>query len=222
MIGRRVVVYDLERGSYTYLTEDWSLSPSSILWSQDGRTLYVSAEHRGRVKMFEIPSNGGTDFPTPVITEYSVSAASWSRDKLLVSRTSLTEPYMVELYDIKAKYFSPVLQKWQPNPLTRKAVREFWFQGSDDQPVHGFIHLPESFQSHKKYPLAFIIHGGPHGSWLDSWSIKWNSAVFANSGPGWIVALINFSGSQGYGQEFLDAIRGGWGTKPCKHPLQAC
>ncbi len=68
------------------------------------------------------------------------------------------------------------------------------------------------YQAGKRYPVAFLIHGGPQGSWTDSWSYRWNPQVFA--GAGYAVVMIDFHGSSGYGQMFKDAISNHWGDRP--------
>jgi dipeptidyl aminopeptidase/acylaminoacyl peptidase len=92
---------------------------------------------------------------------------------------------------------------------------EFWFSGADPNfQVHGFLLRPPGFEKDKKYPLAFLVHGGPQGAWTDSWSTRWNPNVF--TAKGYVVVAINPTGSTGYGQDFTDAINQNWGGKPFK------
>ena len=69
-----------------------------------------------------------------------------------------------------------------------------------------------SFKKGKKYPVAFLIHGGPQGSFGDGWSYRWNPSSYA--GAGYAVVMIDFHGSTGYGQAFCDAISTHWGDRP--------
>jgi dipeptidyl aminopeptidase/acylaminoacyl peptidase len=91
-------------------------------------------------------------------------------------------------------------------------VERFSFKGANDDTVEGWIVKPVGFEAGKTYPVAFIIHGGPQGSILDSFHYRWNPQVFAGAGYG--VVTIDFHGSTGYGQAFVDAIRDDWGGKP--------
>jgi dipeptidyl aminopeptidase/acylaminoacyl peptidase len=220
IVGRRVVVFKLETYEYTNLTEEWNLSPSSILWSQDGNNLFLTVEQHGRIKLFKLSlDKNGKQHPKEIVSENSISAVYWSgQEDLLLSQSSLTDPSIVQLYDTDKNSLHQLLSIWSTNPLSHKSVQEFWFEGYENHSVHGFLHLPESFDRKNKYPLAFLIHGGPQGAWEDSWSTRWNPAVFANAGEGWIVAAINPTGSTGYGQNFTDAIQGNWGTRPCNFP----
>jgi len=212
-IGRRVVIFKPETHEYNRVTEDWDRSPSSILWSKDSKTLYLTTEEHGKLKLFELPLHGKSE-PKALVKEHSISAAYWAGKDILISQSSLVEPSLIQLYDTKKDSLQQLYSTWS-SPLSKKSVEEFWYRGHEGHQVHGFLTLPESFDRKKKYPLAFLIHGGPQSAWEDSWSTRWNPAVFANAGEGWIVAAINPTGSTGYGQKFTDAIKGNWGTTPC-------
>jgi dipeptidyl aminopeptidase/acylaminoacyl peptidase len=91
-------------------------------------------------------------------------------------------------------------------------IESFWFPGAFGDKVQGFLVKPPNFDASKKYPLKFIIHGGPQVPMGDLWSYRWNAELFAASG--YVVIMINFHGSPGYGQKFIDAINGDWGGAP--------
>ena len=92
------------------------------------------------------------------------------------------------------------------------AYAPFTFAGWNGDTVHGWIVRPSGYQAGRKYPVAFLIHGGPQGSWTDGWSYRWNPQVFA--GHGYAVVMIDPHGSTGYGQAFTDAISDHWGDRP--------
>src|SRR5208282_1196806 len=91
-------------------------------------------------------------------------------------------------------------------------LESFWFEGAKGDKVQGFLVKPPNFDAAKKYPVKFLIHGGPEGAWGDDWSYRWNPELFAANG--YVVIMINFHGSTGYGQKFIDAINGDWGGAP--------
>jgi dipeptidyl aminopeptidase/acylaminoacyl peptidase len=91
-------------------------------------------------------------------------------------------------------------------------LESFWFPGANGDRVQGFLVKPPNFDPSKKYPVKFLIHGGPQGAWGDDWSYRWNPELFAANG--YVVIMINFHGSTGYGQKFIDAINGDWGGAP--------
>jgi len=97
-------------------------------------------------------------------------------------------------------------------------LESFWFTGAHGDKVEGFLVKPPNFDASKKYPVKFLIHGGPQGAWGDDWSYRWNPELFAaptsSTSSGYVVIMINFHGSTGYGQKFIDAINGDWGGAP--------
>jgi dipeptidyl aminopeptidase/acylaminoacyl peptidase len=97
-------------------------------------------------------------------------------------------------------------------------MESFWFTTADKTKLQGFLIRPPAFDPAKKYPVKFLIHGGPQGAWGDDWSYRWNPELFAANG--YVVVMINFRGSTGYGQPFVDAINGDWGGKPFTDLMQ--
>jgi len=96
--------------------------------------------------------------------------------------------------------------------LDLPAMESFWFTAEDKTKLQGFVIRPPAFDPAKKYPVKFLIHGGPQGAWGDSWSYRWNAELFAANG--YVVVMINPRGSTGYGQAIVDGVNGDWGGKP--------
>ena len=84
--------------------------------------------------------------------------------------------------------------------------------GERRETVHGYVVKPWNYEEGRKYPVAFLIHGGPQGSFGNGWSYRWNPQTYA--GQGYAVVMIDFHGSTGYGQAFTDAISQHWGDRP--------
>jgi dipeptidyl aminopeptidase/acylaminoacyl peptidase len=107
----------------------------------------------------------------------------------------------------------PLLSQISMSPL-----EPFWFKAAHNDKVEAFLVKPPNFDALKKYPVKFLIHGGPQGAWGDDWSYRWNAELFAAptaaTPSGYVVIMINFHGSTGYGQKFIDAINGDWGGAP--------
>jgi len=89
---------------------------------------------------------------------------------------------------------------------------QFSFKGWNDETVYGYVMKPFGFESGKRYPIAFLVHGGPQSSLQNIWHYRWNAQTFA--GAGYAVVIIDFHGSPGYGQAFTDSISRDWGGKP--------
>ena len=97
-------------------------------------------------------------------------------------------------------------------------LEDFWFTATDGTKLEGFLIRPPAFDPAKKYPVKFLIHGGPQGAWGDMWSYRWNEELFAANG--YVVVMINMRGSTGYGQTIVDGVNGDWGGKPFTDLMQ--
>jgi dipeptidyl aminopeptidase/acylaminoacyl peptidase len=95
---------------------------------------------------------------------------------------------------------------------------------SVEVPVEGGVRMqmwllkPPGFDAAKKWPVVYLVHGGPQGAWQDGWSYRWNPELWA--AQGYVVAMPNPRGSTGFGQKFVDEISGDWGGK-CYRDLMA-
>jgi dipeptidyl aminopeptidase/acylaminoacyl peptidase len=96
--------------------------------------------------------------------------------------------------------------------LDEGKLGNYWFTAKDGTKLQGFLIRPPAFDPAKKYPVKFLIHGGPQGAWGDDWSYRWNPELFAANG--YVVVMINMRGSTGYGQTVVDGVNGDWGGKP--------
>jgi dipeptidyl aminopeptidase/acylaminoacyl peptidase len=130
---------------------------------------------------------------------------------LLFSRASIQHPSEIYRLDLGQREARPVthvndalLARVHTSPL-----EPFWFTGAQHTRVQGFLLKPPGFDPAARYPLKFLIHGGPQGAWGDAWSFRWNAQLFAAGG--YVVVMINPRGSTGYGQKFIDQINGDWG-----------
>ena len=89
---------------------------------------------------------------------------------------------------------------------------QFSFPGANGDTVYGYVIKPWNAKAGAKYPIAFLVHGGPQGSFGNEWGYRWNPQFYA--GAGYAVVMVDFHGSTGYGQAFTDSISGDWGGKP--------
>jgi dipeptidyl aminopeptidase/acylaminoacyl peptidase len=214
----RVRIYERESGRTRTLTEAWDRSPGSLCWTPDSRTLLVTAEEHARQKVFAVDLSKGE--PRELIgAHYNAAlallpAGSGAAERFVFAQDSFASP--VELYSAR-------LDGSDARRLTKindERVRlaqmaepdEFWFKGALDEKVHAWIFKPVGFQAGGKYPVAFVIHGGPQGAVEDHFHYRWNPQALA--GAGYAVLAVNFHGSTGYGQAFTDSISGDWGGKP--------
>jgi dipeptidyl aminopeptidase/acylaminoacyl peptidase len=116
-----------------------------------------------------------------------------------------------ELTAVQARYLSS-LNETLLQAVELAELNSFTFKSEDGTPIQGFLVKPPNFDPSKKYPVKFLIHGGPQGAWGDAWSYRWNPELFA--AKGYVVVMINPRGSTGYGQRFLEEVSGDWGGRP--------
>lgn len=201
----------------------WDRSPGSVSWTKDNKYFLIAVEDQAKNILYRLPvkhvERAKPHDLQKLTWEGSVSSAeslSADSDKLLVSSTSLVESSLYSIIDPSKPHAVEVVSSASDHGaafgLSRKQLEEFWFKGAKGRRVHSWLIKPSNFDPRKKYPLAFLIHGGPEGSWADSWSTRWNPAVFAEQG--YVVIAPNPTGSTGFGQEFQDSIQGQWGGLP--------
>lgn len=213
----KLYVANVKTGKIQPIASDWDRSSASVGWSHNGKTLYLQAEEFGREKMYSLPANADENAePKELTTEgYVGSFFALPGEQLLLTNSSLISSSGFYRLDTRSKKSKPLLEPYKIDPelkgLDHSQVSDFWFQGNETK-VHGFMVKPTDFDPSKKYPLAFLIHGGPQSSWANSWSTRWNPAVFADQG--YVAVAINPTGSTGYGEKFTDRVQNNWGGTP--------
>ena len=203
-----VMLRDLASGQVRPLTEAWDRSVGSIAWSVDSRTLYVTADDVQDVPLFAVDAASGK--VTRLTKAGHVAGVSVTARGAVVALDSLVAP---DDYWLVARSAPRRLTSVNASKLAgvdMPTVTRFSFTGANNDTVHGYAVKPAG--STGKVPVAFMVHGGPQGSSNDSWSYRWNPAVFAGAGYG--LVAVDFHGSTGYGQAFTDAIRNNWGGWP--------
>jgi len=207
-----ILARDLSSGSTREIAADWDRSPDGIVLSNDGRTLYANAQDMGQQPLFAIDVRNGR--VRNLSGQGSVSAFSVSAKRLAFARDDLASP--AQVYTVEPTGLN-LRQATRHNQLKLDQLRfgayeQFSFKGAADQTVYGFVVKPAVFKADEKYPIAFIIHGGPQGSMSNNFHYRWNPQTYAGLGYG--VVFIDFHGSTGYGQAFTDSISQDWGGKP--------
>ncbi len=202
-------------GKVTELAPNWDHSVDDIKWSRDGKSLYVTAGDTGLERLFQV--NVKTGAVTPITKTGHMDAFFETAKGFVFTKDSLTQPAL--LY---ASWLKTGMIDVTANPITAIDANlkdfawgdweQFTFKGWNGDDVHGIVLKPANYVEGKKYPVAFLIHGGPQGSFGDDWSFRWNPETYA--GAGYAVVMIDFHGSTGYGQAFEDAISQHWGDRP--------
>ena len=235
----RLMLYDRKTGeknrAESFLAGgDFDRWVGTFAWTPDSSKIFFTAEEAGNSYIYELPVYfNGMALITEVVGGFNDDlTVAPGGSRILFTRMSVAFPN--EIYgatlgaatcrDIPAsQYESPACWLFKAEPLTHvndsvlsqvamSPLDPFWFTGVHGDKVEGFLVKPPNFDATKKYPVKFLIHGGPEGAWDDDWSYRWNPELFAANG--YVVIMINFHGSTGYGQKFVESISGDWGGAP--------
>jgi dipeptidyl aminopeptidase/acylaminoacyl peptidase len=214
-----LIIYQRESGQMRNATASWDRSVGSFAWTPDSKTVFLSAEDHGESPIWALPLDAKQPAEVARLHADDVAFAADGKS-LFFSRVSIAAPSEIARLDLASRKtgskVDPVAVTHTNDALLSQidmpAMESFTFKGAANDDVQGFLIRPPGFDASKKYPLKFLIHGGPQGAWGNSWSYRWNGELFAANG--YVVVMINFHGSTGYGQKFTDAISGDWGGKP--------
>jgi dipeptidyl aminopeptidase/acylaminoacyl peptidase len=205
-----IMELDLASGARREIDPQWDRSAGSMQLSPDGRSLYVLADDEGEHPLFSVDIASGK--ATRLAGGGNVSAYTLAGDGIVFSRDTLKSP--ANLFRLESGKTSQITA-FNAGRLKNVAFGDyefFRFRGWNDETVQGYVVKPANFQPGKKYAVAFLIHGGPQGSWINDFHYRWNPQTYA--GAGFAVVTIDFHGSTGYGQAFTDGISGHWGDRP--------
>ncbi len=225
----RLLVQDRQSGKTRDLTEKFDRSVGSFTWtevSKDHPTiLFFTAEDHGESPLFAaFPSRQnpieGEATKTPV--HVHADDLCFGGGRLFFTRMSAVAPNEIWKYELQDELAIRFDEPWETvthmndallSQIDMQPLESFTFKGANNEDVQGFLVKPPGFDPNKRYPLKFLLHGGPQGAWGNSWTYRWNAELFAATGN-YVVVMINFHGSTGYGQKFTDSISGDWGGKP--------
>ncbi|PGH34870.1 dipeptidyl aminopeptidase [[Emmonsia] crescens] len=214
---RTVYIATLDGGKIVSLASNWDRSPDTLKWAPDGESLYMSVEDRARGRLFTLPADADATYVPKNFTDHGIVSTFYFLKDTPSVLTTTTTLWSNAIYTIASPNESPkVLFSANEHDaelagLGPEDIEEFYFEGNWTD-IHAWIVKPEGFCPDKKYPLAFLIHGGPQGSWGDSWSTRWNPKVMADQG--YVVVALNPTGSTGFGDELCDRIQNDWGGAP--------
>ena len=210
-----LMLRDLSTGKTRKLTDAWDRSVGSIAWAADGKSLYVTAQDVLDHPVFRV------DVKTGKVTKLKATAETHEGTigdvtplpggALLYSRNTVAVPTDLFVRDAKGKVMRLTdVNRAQLAEIDPVDAKRFSFKGANGDTVWGQIIKPADTKG--KVPVAFLVHGGPQGSFGNSWSTRWNPRLF--SAPGYAAVTVDFHGSTGYGQAFTDSIKQDWGGKP--------
>lgn len=210
----KLLLMDRSTGQSLVLTANLDRQVQSFTWLPDSKRLAFVVEDRGRTNVQMVGLKGGGS--RQILTGKShIDDVQFTPDggAMIFSEHSGSKP--MEIYKAAntggdpielSRINASVLEQYQLTPM-----EDFTVEGAERAKVQSFVVKPPGFDKEKKYPVLFLIHGGPQGAWGESWSFRWNPQVFAAAG--FVVVMPNPRGSTGYGQKFTDEVSDDWGGK---------
>lgn len=209
----RLVVMDRATKKIVPLTEAIDRWVTGFTWSHDSSRLFFTVEDRGRQNVQMVPVAGG-GARIVIAGDSHIDELQLTPDDKTLVFTEVTGSRPAEVFKADSGGAALALTHFNDAQVARYSLpklEEFWVDGAEQARVHSFLAKPPGFRPERKYPVLFLIHGGPQGAWGESWTYRWNAQVFASAG--YVVVMPNPRGSTGYGQKFIDEINLDWGGR---------
>jgi Dipeptidyl aminopeptidases/acylaminoacyl-peptidases len=214
----RLMLFDRQSKAITEMLPRFDNWVDEFTWAPNSTTIYFVSGEMGDEDIFS--TQVGLPEATAVANKAEYGGLQISPDgrTLIASVQTVRHPAAVASIALNAAGGggAPVVRLTHLNDALLKQLdlpkmESFIFPGAGNTSVQGFIIRPPNFDASLKYPLKFLMHGGPQTAWGNAWSYRWNAELFA--ADGYVVVMINRRGSTGYGQKFVDEVSGDWGGK---------
>ncbi|MGE5354185.1 MAG: S9 family peptidase [Acidobacteriota bacterium] len=211
---QRLMLYDRKTGTTKDLTKGFDRSVSDLTWSPDSKAIYFDCANEVYNSIYRLDL--ATDKIDMLLKEHINNLFGISPDGKTIYFSQMRTNLPTEIFSMNSdgsnlkqltSSNTELLSKLEMNP-----IETFWSKGAAGAKVQSILVKPPFFDPNKKYPMMFLIHGGPQGHWEDDFHYRWNLQMFA--AQGYVVVAPNPRGSTGYGQKFTDEISGDWGGKP--------
>ncbi len=209
----RLRLYARRTATAVTLAPRFDRASTELRWAPDSSAVMALVEDRGRIGVWRYPVAGGA--PTSIVPGGAVAGFASSSDgrTLVFARSTARHPAALFACDGDGGGERPI-ETLNQSVMDRHAlgeVREITVKGFRGEPVQMVVTFPPGFDARRKWPLLQSIHGGPHSAHHDGWHFRWNNQVFA--GQGYVVAQVNYHGSSGFGQRFIESITGHYGER---------
>jgi dipeptidyl aminopeptidase/acylaminoacyl peptidase len=209
---QQVMLRDARSGATTALTAAWDRSVSRLGVTADGRNLLATVDDLGQTALYSIDVKTGKR--AKLIAQGDVTEFSAAGNAIVISWSNLGAPADLHLLSAGGGMPRQLTHVNRELLAGRKLsdFEQFTFKGWNDEAVYGYVVKPFGYEPGGRFPIAFVVHGGPQSALANLWHYRWNAQVLA--GAGYAVVMIDFHGTPGYGQAFTDSISRDWGGKP--------
>lgn len=211
---KNIIIYDLKKRTRRNLTKNFKYNIKEIIFSPKGKYIYFNVDESVYHPIYKLNIRSGKI--VKLINKVYSSNLAITRDgkHILFFNQTVKYPNEIFKFDVRKKRLIQLtnFNREALKDIKMNSIELFEFKGANNDTVEGILLKPPYFDENKKYPMVFLIHGGPQGCWTDDFHFRWNLSMFAS--PGYVVVAINFHGSRGYGQAFTDAVSKDWGGAP--------
>lgn len=210
---QELVLYERTTWNHMNLTRGSVYSVGEVAWAPDSKSLYFDADDQGSHSIFRIGLKDRKIEPV-ITTGYNRSLRVTPDGRSIIFiRESMNVPAELYKIDINGKNLTKLtsINDQRIANIDMNPAEGFWFEGAAGTKVHGWLIKPPAFDPKKKYPVVYLVHGGPQGQWGDQFHFRWSGQMFASRGH--VVVMVNPRGSTGFGQQFTDEISKDWGGK---------
>lgn len=209
---QEITLYERQTGGIRKVTEAFDRNITEFVWLPDGSGFIAGADHHGRHPAFLVPLEGEVKEIVGNGTLFGIDITPEAK-QLVYNYRSLRQPPTICVADMNGESRELITNNHEMlSQLDLGEVEDLWFDGANGDKVQVYLVKPPNFDPSKKWPLLHIIHGGPQQNYADLWTFGWNSQAFA--AKGYVVALVCFHATPGYGQAFTDAVTHNWGGTP--------
>jgi len=210
---QNIVIYDKATGQRDIITENADFSANGLVWSPDSKFIYFTAANEINNSIIRVSVE--TKVLEVLLKQRVNSNLKISPDGKLVYflQQKSTQPDEIFTLNTETLRISQItaMNTQLISEIEMNETETFWCTGAEATQVQSIIVKPPFFNKSAKYPMIFLIHGGPQGHWTDDFHYRWNLQMFASKG--YVVVAPNPRGSIGYGQRFTDEISQDWGGK---------
>lgn len=208
----QLMLLDRKTGTTKSISSTFDTNVDNYVWTSDSKKMFLEAEEKANHPIFSISLDGKI---TKVFDNANNNSVNISRDGKTIVFANQTLSRPIEIFSAGSDGKNPKQLTSVNNEIMNHIAFEepesVWYEGEGGTKVQMWIIKPPFFDSKKKYPLVFWVHGGPQGSFSNGWSYRWNPQLWA--AQGYVLALPNPRGSTGFGQKFVDEISKDWGGK---------
>jgi dipeptidyl aminopeptidase/acylaminoacyl peptidase len=209
----RLVLYDRANGRSATITERFDRWVTEYAWSPDSKRIYLTAGDGGHKPLYSLDVKSGA-IEKIVARSNNISPEAAADGKTIVfARAGHNFPHSIWSVSRDGKNLRSLtdFNKDAFSKIEMNASEGITYEGAEGASIQAFIIKPPKFDAGRRYHAIMLIHGGPQSAFIDSWYTNWNAQTFAAAG--YVIFIPNFHGSDGFGQDFVNAISGDWGGR---------